>query len=154
MNSQVNGLMDIYTIVSNERKVGGAIEAEKIQLRSGEVFDYPVITNLDYSGSVFYHLSFITDSGSPMMVHVNDISLIASPVHKKVCDLKNHSYKKMKTEEKIHYLKLLCTVNEGSYTKPFIDEVKAIIQDIGYHSLKQDQDFTFIAKEKQLFKIA
>ncbi|MCQ6281962.1 hypothetical protein [Bacillus sp. EB600] len=35
---KVNGLNDIYTIIQNERKLGSAIEAESIRLRSGEEF--------------------------------------------------------------------------------------------------------------------
>jgi hypothetical protein len=47
---KINGLSDMYTIIQNERKIGGVIEAESIKLRSGEEFVCPVILNIDFVG--------------------------------------------------------------------------------------------------------
>jgi hypothetical protein len=154
MRYQVNGLTDIHTIMVNERKIGGAIEAESIRLRSGEQFDCPVITNIDCSGSSYYSLGFLTAEGKKIIVNVNDISLIVEPVHKKIAELKNRFYKEFKTREKIKYLKRLCEVNQGSNNLPFVKEAKMIIEDIGMDSAKKEMDMNFLNEKKHLFRIA
>ncbi|WP_205600767.1 hypothetical protein [Gracilibacillus sp. YIM 98692] len=157
MGNQINGYHDFYTVISNERKIGGVIEAEEIRLRSGETFKFPVFTNIDYSGSTFYTICFITDNGTKMIIHVNDISTIKSPVHKRVQDIKNEYYREMKIKEKVNYLKRLCQADQGAYTKPFVEEAKLIIEDIGYKNVENLNDIKFsllTQKESNFFKIA
>jgi hypothetical protein len=154
MRGQVNGFNDIFTIIANERKVGGAIEAEKIRLRSGEEFQSPVITNIDYSGSIFYSISFVSDDGSRMIINVNDISMIAEPVHKKLHEINNRIYREHKTEEKIRYLGRLCEVNEGSCTPIFLEEAKEIVEDIGYDAASEQIDLSLLNDKKRMVKIA
>ncbi|SFJ53758.1 hypothetical protein [Thermoflavimicrobium dichotomicum] len=154
MNYEINGFADIYTILSNERRVGGAIEAESIQLRSGEVFKHPVVTNIDFTGSTFYTISFISDTGLKMIVNVNEIRAIVSPAHKRIKDLKNSYYKNLKVNEKLKYLNRLCEVNEGCYTEPFVQEVKAIINDIGLESVGSQLNIDFLRKKQNVVQIA
>jgi hypothetical protein len=154
MRYQVNGLTDIHTVMVNERKIGGAIEAEKIRLRSGEEFVCPVITHIDCSGSSFYSLGFLTAEGKTIIVHVNDISMIVEPIHKKIYELKNRYYKEHKMKEKLKYLKRLCEVNHGSNNLPFIKEAKMIIEDIGLDAAKKEIDLNFLNEKKHLFRIA
>jgi hypothetical protein len=154
MNYEVNGFIDIYTILSNERRVGGAIEAESIQLRSGEVFKHPVVTNIDFTGSAFYTIGFISDTGLKMIVNVNEISSIVSPMHKRIKELKNSYYKNIKVNEKLRYLKRLCEVNEGCYTEPFAQEVKAIINDIGLESVDSEINIDFLRENQKVVQIA
>jgi hypothetical protein len=149
MSYSINGFHDFYTVLSNERKIGGVIEAETVKLRSGEVFNSPVFTNVDYSGSIFYSIGFITDKGVRMIVHVNDISTIVSPVHKKISMIKNEHYKSMKINEKLMYLKRLFKADQGAFTKPFLEEVTLIIEDIGIKSLENDKDLS----NELLFKV-
>lgn len=131
MRYEINGLTDIYTILCNERKVGGVVEAEMIRLRSGEEYTNPVITSLDTDGTTIYSVGFVTEDGKRYIVHINDISMISQPVHKNVCQLCNETYKTVKTAEKLKYLKRLCEVNEGSTTPVFMKEVEQIVADIG-----------------------
>ncbi|MCD8509860.1 MAG: hypothetical protein LRY73_08340 [Bacillus sp. (in: Bacteria)] len=156
MDNPIHGLQDMYTVISNERKIGGVIEADEIKLRSGETFQSPVFTNIDYSGSTFYTVSFISDKGTTMLIHVNDISTIKSLAHKRVQNINNQYYKEMKTKEKINYLKRLCKADQGACTKPFMEEVNRIIEDIGSKSI-QGEDISigiFKKAENNVFKIA
>ncbi|WP_100399529.1 hypothetical protein [Bacillus sp. FJAT-44742] len=136
MGYSVDGFADIHTILSNERKVGGAIEAKRIRLRTGEEFTNPVITNIDFSGSTFYSVSFVTDQGESYVVNVQDISMMQSLTHCRVHEMKNTYYRPIKTEQRIRYLKKLCEINEGSYTKIFREEAAALIKDIGKEALR------------------
>jgi len=47
VKTYINGLLDMKTIIQNERKVGGAVEAELIKLRTGEEYSLPV-KNIPY----------------------------------------------------------------------------------------------------------
>ncbi|MBM7570595.1 hypothetical protein [Aquibacillus albus] len=157
MGNQINGYYDFYTVISNERKIGGVIEAEEIQLRSGESFQFPVFTNIDYSGSTFYTICFITDNCTKMIVHVDDIRSIKSPVHKRIQDIKNEYYREIKINEKVNYLKRLCQADQGAYTKPFVEEAKLVIDDIGYKNVENlnDVNIKLLTKsEDKVFKIA
>lgn len=154
MNYQVNGLTDIFTVLANERRIGGVIEAESIRLSSGEVFKYPVITHIDFTGFTFYTMGFVTDTGLRMIVNVNEISRIVSPVHKRIKELQNSYYKKIKVDEKLKYLKRLCEVNEGCYTKPFVEEVKAIVNDIGWESVESELNIDFLRDDQKVVQIA
>lgn len=155
MGKMVNGYSDIHTILMNERKVGGIIEANRIKLRTGEEYLSAVITNIDFCGSVFYSLGFIDQNGDRMMVHVHDISIIDNPTHKRVHQCTNEYYKKLRVEEKIQYLNRLCEVNEGCYTEIFLNEVRMIIEDIGIESIKNKVDLSFLHEQKRkIYRIA
>ncbi len=157
MGYPINGFHDFYTVLTNERKIGGVIEAESVKLRTGEVFHSPVFTNIDYSGSVFYSIGFITSEGVRMIVHVNDISSITAPSHKKIANMKNEHYKEIKVNEKLKYLRRLYKADQGAFTKPFLEEAKLIIEDIGMTSLEKEKDLSveFLARfNKKVFKIA
>ncbi|WP_026673817.1 hypothetical protein [Alkalihalobacterium bogoriense] len=154
MQKQVNGLKDIYALLSNERKIGGIIETQFIRLRSGEEYKNAVITNVDMLGSTFYSLGFATSDGQHMIINVSEISVISAPVHKKIVDAHNLIYKKTKTAEKLKYLKRLYEVNEGSYTTIFLEEAKLIIDDIGYEAAKEHVDVSFITPPKKVYSIA
>jgi hypothetical protein len=154
MNYEINGFTDIYTILSNERRVGGAIEAESIRLRSGEVFNHPVVTHIDYTGSTFYTIGFVSDKGLKMIVNVTEISAMVSPAHKRIKELKNSHYKNIKVNEKLRYLKRLCELNEGCRTEPFVQEVKAIVNDIGWESVGNQLNLDFLRENQKVVQIA
>lgn len=154
MNYQINGLRDIYTVLANERRIGGAIEAQSIRLSTGEVFNNPVITHIDFSGFTFYTMGFVTDQGLRMIVNVNEISKIFSPEHKRIKDLQNSCYKKIKVEEKLRFLKRLCEVNEGCHTKTSLDEIKAVVNDIGLESLEGKLNVDFLLDNQKVVHIA
>ncbi|MEW9674221.1 hypothetical protein [Ammoniphilus sp. 3BR4] len=145
---QVNGLKDIYTVLVNERKLGGAVETESVRLRSGEEFPNAVVTHIDMAGPIIYSVSFITEEGKRYIVHVNDISMISQPAHKYIKSLNNSFYKQFKTEEKIKYLTKLCQLNEGSFAKPVFNEVLQIIEDIGKEVAKNHLNLDFISDNK------
>ncbi|GAB7388872.1 hypothetical protein BSNK01_27100 [Bacillaceae bacterium] len=149
MTYQVNGLTDMHTILANERKVGGAIEAEKIRLRSGEEYAYPVITHIDASDTAFYSLGFISEDGKRMIVNVNDVSVIVQPCHKRICELKNGFCRELKTQEKVKYLRRLCEVNDGACTAPFVEEVRFIVNDIGLEAAKGVIDLNLLHRGRE-----
>lgn len=154
MGKEVRGYSDMYTILSNERKLGGAIEALSIKLRNGEEYMNPVITHIDYCGSVYYSLHFIDKFGKKLMVHVNEIGIIESPSHKKIHELNNEYVKKLKQNEKLRYIKRLCELNEGFLTEMFVNEVKMLANDIGYENIPAELNLTFLVEKKQIVKIA
>lgn len=154
MKYDINGLADMHMILSNERRIGGAIEAESIRLRSGEVFNRPVVTHIDFTGTAFYTIGFVSDTGQTMVVHVNEISAIVSPAHKRIKELKNRPFKKRKLQEKLRYLKRLCEVNEGFYTEPFVREAKAILDDIGIEAVNGQNNLKFLDEKKKWIHIA
>ncbi|WP_134704134.1 hypothetical protein [Ammoniphilus sp. YIM 78166] len=145
---QVNGLKDIHTVLTNERKLGGAVEAESIRLRSGEEFRNIVVTHMDMAGSIIYSVSFVTEEGKRYIIHVNDISLISQPTHKHIKSVNNAFYKQFKTDEKIKYLSKLCQLNEGGFTAPVLKEVMAIVEDIGTEAAKQHVDMDLVSDTK------
>ena len=135
MGYQVNGLTDIYTVIANERKLGGVIEAEFIRLRSGEQFPLCVITSVEMSGNHIYSLGFVNNQGKRLICHIDEISMISEAVHKRICEMENRAYKKVITEKKIMYLKRLLEVNEESLNPVFLNEMEALVLDIGFDSL-------------------
>ena len=145
---RVNGLKDIHTVLSNERKLGGVVEAEFLRLRTGEEYKNIVITGIDTSGSTIYSVSFVTEEGRRYIVHVNDISLISEAAHKHIKQLNNKDYKKWKTEEKIKFLKKLCELNEGCFTKTFVCEAMQIIEDIGIDAAREYMDVDLFQDNK------
>lgn len=145
---QVNGLKDIHTVLSNERKLGGSVEADIIRLRSGEEFPNAVITHIDMAGSIIYSVSFVTEEGNRYIIHVNDISMISQPAHKYIKNLNNKYWKQHKTEEKIKFLSKLCGLNEGCCTKLFFREAQQIIEDIGMEAARKSVNLDFIQDSK------
>ncbi|WLR52686.1 hypothetical protein LC040_07285 [Bacillus tianshenii] len=154
MSTPVKGLKDIHAKLSNERKIGGVIETQFIRLRSGEEYKNAVITNVDVMGSSFYSLSFVNDEGQHMIVNVAEIGMISVPVHKKIVECQNQTYKQIKIEEKLTYLKRLYEVNEGSTNPLFVEEAKMVIQDIGIENVKPVLDVSFLSKPQKLYSIA
>ncbi|WP_102345502.1 hypothetical protein [Bacillus sp. Marseille-P3661] len=154
MENIVNGFNDIYSIIVNERKIGGLIEANKINLRTGEEFTNAIITNIDYSGSIFYTLTFVADNGERIIVNVNDISKIEAPFHKRVHQIKNKLFKEQKIKEKNSYLKRLCELNKGAFVKTFLDEVLLLVEDIGTYNISEDIDISFLNVKDKVIKIA
>jgi len=145
---QVNGLKDIHTVLSNERKLGGAVEADFIRLRTGEEFTNIVITHIDTAGSIIYSVSFVTEEGKRYIIHVNDISVISEATHKYIKQISNTYYKQWKTEEKLKFLQKLCELNEGCYTKPFVSEAIHIIEDIGRDAVREHIDMDLLEGNK------
>lgn len=154
MTYKINGFIDIHSILTNERKLGGVIEASVIRLRTGEEYNNPVITNIDFFGGIFYSLGFIADNGDHMIVNVSDISKITEPTHKKIHEMNNKVYKAEKLSEKNSYLKKLCDLNKGVYIKTFINEVKLLVEDIGVENINKEIDIDFLQKNKKIVKIA
>lgn len=133
----INGLQDIHTVIRNERKVGGAVEAERIRLCSGEEYAYPVITSVDTDGTTIYSIGFFTNDGKRLIVNISEVAQISQPVHKHLKDLANTSYKAFKVGQKVNYLLRLCELNEGSSTSIFREEVERIVEDIGTETIVQ-----------------
>lgn len=154
MTHNINGFIDIHSILANERKIGGVIEASRITLCTGEEYNNPVITNIDFFGGTFYTLGFIADNGNHIIVNVRDISKIVEPVHKKVHEMQNIVYKMEKLKEKNNYLKKLCDLNKEVYIKTFLNEVNLLVDDIGVENISEEIDHSFLTKKNKIFKIA
>lgn len=154
MTYKINGFIDIHSILTNERKIGGVIEAGLITLRTGEEYHNPVITNIDFFGGTFYSLGFIADNGDHLIVNVSDISKIAEPAHKRIHEMNNKVYKAERLKEKNSYLKKLCDLNKGVYIKTFLNEVKLLVEDIGDENISKEIDIEFLQQKKKVFKIA
>jgi hypothetical protein len=144
MRYQINGYTDMYTVISNERKIGGAVEAGLIRLRSGEEFANAVLTRLEMSGAQFCSLGFVTEEGKRLIVHINDISMIADAVHVNVCDLRNEVMRAEKMAERLKRLKRLCQLNEGSCTPTFREEALLLAEDIGFDVAREHVDLSFL----------
>ncbi|QOS99090.1 hypothetical protein JNUCC42_22360 [Brevibacterium sp. JNUCC-42] len=153
---QINGYTDMYTVVSNERKIGGAVEADTIKLRSGEEYKHAVITRLEMSDSQFCSLGFVTEEGKRLIVHIQDISMIVDARHLNVCELVNNYMRQQKVAERLKHLKRLCELNEGSCTLPFCEEVDILVCDIGYETAISHVDMPFLhtADTQKIVRIA
>jgi hypothetical protein len=156
MRYQINGYTDMYTVLANERKVGGAIEAGLIRLRTGEEFTNAVLTRMEMSGSQFCSIGFVTAEGKRLIVHVNDVSLIADANHVNVCDLQNEVMREEKTAERLKRLKRLCELNEGSETLPFREEALLLAEDIGFELAHKHVDLSFLpqGEKNRIVRIA
>ncbi|WP_367758817.1 hypothetical protein [Ammoniphilus sp. 3BR4] len=111
--------------------MGGVIEAEYIRLRTGEQYSHAVITSVDMTGKSIYTLGFIDEQSQHFICHVDNLSLIYQPKHKRICQLNNEAVKKVKTADKQKYLQRLLEVNEGSVNPIFMKEIVQILQEIG-----------------------
>ncbi len=144
MRYQINGYTDMYTVIANERKIGGAIEAGSIRLRTGEMFANAVLTRLEMSGAHFCSIGFVTEEGQRLIVHVDDISMIADARHVNVCDLRNDGMRAEKKAERLKRLKRLCELNEGSCTLTFQEEAFLLAEDIGLEEAHAHVDLSFL----------
>jgi hypothetical protein len=156
MRYQINGYTDMYTVLSNERKIGGAIEVSLIRLRSGEEYNNVVLTRLEMSDAQFCSLGFVTEEGKRLIVHVNDVSMIADANHVNVCELQNEVMREQKTAERLKRLKRLCQLNEGCITPTFREEALLLAEDIGFDLARQHVDLSFLpqAEKARVVRIA
>ncbi|MFF0827910.1 hypothetical protein ACFYU8_13620 [Brevibacillus sp. NPDC003359] len=156
MRYQINGYTDMYTVIANERKIGGAIEAGQIRLRTGEVYANAVLTRLEMSGAHFCSIGFVTEEGKRLIVHVNDISMIADARHVNVCELTNECMRAEKCAERMKRLKRLCELNEGSCTPTFQEEALLLAIDIGMEEASTQVDLSFLphTEKPRVFRIA
>ncbi|TQK62295.1 hypothetical protein FB479_10574 [Brevibacillus sp. AG162] len=156
MRYQINGYTDMYTVIANERKIGGAIEAGQIRLRTGEVYANAVLTRLEMSGAHFCSIGFVTEEGKRLIVHVNDISMIADARHVNVCELTNECMRVEKSAERLKRLKRLCELNEGSCTPTFQEEALLLANDIGMEEASTYVDLSFLphTEKPRVFRIA
>ncbi|WP_100406101.1 hypothetical protein [Bacillus solitudinis] len=132
----IHALKDIHTVVTNKRKIGGAVEAKVLRLRSGEEFSFPVFTSLELTNGHYHSIGFITTDGEQFLIHVDEIALMQGLEHKLICQLENNVARKTLLTDTIHYLSRLCEINEGFVTAPFKQEVEALISDISVTELK------------------
>ena len=72
----------------NERKVGGVIEVNTLRLRTGEVYQNAVITQIDLLGSSIYSIGFMTEDHQNIIVNITELSLLQEPKHKKIVRIK------------------------------------------------------------------
>lgn len=156
MRYQINGYTDMYTVIANERKIGGAIEADTIRLRSGEVYANAVLTRLEMSGAHFCSIGFVTEEGKRLIVHVDDISMIADARHLNVCELANPHMRAEKIADRLKRLKRLCELNEGSCTPTFQEEALLLAHDIGLETAREHVDLSFLpqAEKTRVIRIA
>lgn len=137
MFNMLHGLKDIHTVISNYRKIGGAVEASSICLSSGEVYHNPVFTNIDISKGQYVSLCFIDENGTNIMVHVDQIAMIKELQHKLICQLKNNHVKQVLLRDTLQYLQKLCEVNDGFVTHTFKKEALKLIRDISVRELEK-----------------
>ncbi|MDQ0207855.1 hypothetical protein [Alkalicoccobacillus murimartini] len=141
----VHALKDINTVLMNKRKVGGAIEAKSIRLRSGEEFLYPVFTSLESTRGVYQSIGFMTSEGERLIVNVDEIALMKDLEHKLICQLENTHAKTYLLTDTLNYLQRLCEVNEGCLSSPFQREVEGLACDIGAKHLEDHGYTDFVA---------
>jgi hypothetical protein len=136
MFNMLFGLKDIHTVITNQRKIGGAAEAESIRLSSGEIYQNPVFTNVDISKGQYVSVGFIDEEGQNIIAHVDQIAVIKGLQHKLICQLKNTYIKQIMVRDTLHYLQKLCEVNAGFVTQTFKKEALKLVQDISVKELK------------------
>ncbi|MEY8749627.1 hypothetical protein ACTHQ4_16170 [Alkalicoccobacillus gibsonii] len=144
----VHALKDIHTVLTNKRKVGGAIEAKSIRLRSGEEFQNPVFTSIEQTRGVYQSVGFMTNDGERIIVNIDEISMMKNLEHKLICQLENSHAKTYLLTDTLQYLERLCEVNEGCLTSPFKREVEGLACDIGAKHLEENgySDFVIYAE--------
>lgn len=147
------GLKDIFTVVSNQRRIGGAAEATFIRLRSGEEYSNPVFTCVDHSKGQFVSLGFITESGENFLIHVDEISMIKSLQHKLICQLTNQYAKQLLMNETLHYIKRLCEINQGFVTRTFRDELIKLVRDVSVKEIENEKITLPIKIEENIIQL-
>lgn len=151
---QINGLKDIYTLLANERKIGGAVEVNSLRLRTGETYANAVIKQIDLLGSSIYSIGFMTEEQQNIIIHIDELSLLQEPKHKKICELNNQAYKESKTKKKLTYLKRLFDLNKDSLNPIFLEEAAMIIEDIGLPEAQKEINTSIIDLHNQVCSIA
>lgn len=136
MFNMLFGLKDIHTVITNQRKIGGAAEADSIRLSTGETYHNPVFTNVDISKGQYVSVGFVDGEGQNIIAHVDQIAVIKSLQHKLICQLNNTYIKQMMVRDTLQYLEKLCEVNAGFVTQTFKKEALKIVQDISVNELK------------------
>jgi hypothetical protein len=154
MAYQINGLKDIYKLLSNERKVGGVIEVNTLRLRTGEEYKNAVITHIDLLGSSIYSIGFKTEDQENIIINISELGSMKDPKHKKIYELNNLSYRKEKTSVKVKYLKRLCEINKDSLNPIFIEEARMIIDDIGFSTAQTELNINHIYPNSNIISIA
>ncbi|MBB6446100.1 hypothetical protein [Bacillus benzoevorans] len=154
MSYQINGLKDIHKILMNNRRINGVVEVETLRLRTGEVYHNAVITNIDLIGSSIYSIGFMTEDQENLIINISELGMLHEAKHKKIRELNNQSYKKIKTEEKLKFLQRLYQVNEGSRNPIFVEEAAAIIEDIGQEAAAKAVDTSIIFPKGRVYSIA
>lgn len=152
MRLEIRGLGDIDTVLSQQRKWFGAVEAEMIRLQTGEVYQDVVIQSLDRLGANYYTMGLCTSDGETHIVHVNEISAMRSVKHKNVKELVNKSYQQLITKERLAYLERLCEVNCGSCSPFYCEEVMRIVEDLGLDAIARQKDDTVIREIEEVQK--
>lgn len=149
MFNMLFGLKDIHTVIANQRKIGGAAEAESVRLSSGESYQNPVFTNIDISKGQYVSFGFIDEEGQNIIAHVDQIAVIKGLQHKLICQLNNTYIKQLMVRDTLQYLQKLCEVNAGFVTKTFKKEALRLVQDISIKELKNhDISLPFPVEEK------
>lgn len=138
MFNMLFGLKDIYTVIANQREVGGAAEADIIRLSSGETYHNPVFTNVDISKGQYVSIGFIDETGTNIIAHVDQIAVIKGLEHKLICRLQNSYVRQLRIQKAVQYLRKLCEVNAGFVTATFKKEVLKLVKDIGIKELKNN----------------
>jgi hypothetical protein len=138
------GLKDIHTVIANQRKIGGAAEADSIRLSSGETYLNPVFTNVDFSKGQYLSVGFIDEEGQN----------IKGLEHKLICQLNNDYIKQMFVRDTLQYLQKLCEVNAGFVTKTFKKEALRLVQDISVNELKKHNISLPFPVEEKIVKLA
>lgn len=151
---QINGLKDIYTLLANERKIGGAVEVNSLRLRTGETYANAVIKQIDLLGSSIYSIGFMTEEQQNIIIHIDELSLLQEPKHKKICELNNQACKESKTKKKLTYLKRLFDLNKDSLNPIFLEEAAMIIEDIGLPEAQKEINTSIIDLHNQVCSIA
>lgn len=136
MFNMLFGLKDIHTVITNQRKIGGAAEADSIRLSTGETYQNPVFTNVDISKGQYVSVGFVDGDGQNIIAHVDQIAVIKGLQHKLICQLNNTYIKQMMVRDTLQYLEKLCEVNAGFVTQTFKKEALKIVQDISVNELK------------------
>ncbi|MEH7075819.1 hypothetical protein [Neobacillus drentensis] len=136
MFNMLYGLKDIHTVISNQRKIGGAAEADSIRLLSGETYLNPVFTNVDLSKGQFLSVGFIDQDGANVIAHVDQIAVIKGLRHKLICQLNNTFIKQYLLNDTLKYLQKLCEVNAGFVTSSFKKEALKLVRDISVKELR------------------
>lgn len=136
MFNMLFGLKDIHTVIMNQRKIGGAAEADSIRLSTGETYLNPVFTNVDISKGQYVSVGFIDGEGQNIIAHVDQIAVIKGLEHKLICQLNNTYIKQIMVRDTLQYLQKLCEVNAGFVTQTFKKEALKIVQDVSVKELK------------------
>ncbi|MFZ7943934.1 hypothetical protein [Neobacillus sp. 19] len=136
MFNMLFGLKDIHTVLANQRKIGGAAEADSIRLSSGETYQNPVFTNVDISKGHYVSVGFIDEDGTNIIAHVDQIAVIKGLQHKLICQLNNTFIKEIMVRDTLQYLQRLCEVNAGFITSTFKKEALKLVHDISVKELK------------------